>query len=104
MEELKEEVPSSIHFDVGYYEKCTSKCWLVNAEDLELMYETLKSDEISLWCDAETADDRRSDGKNRKRSGGTSSKLEEEDVDEHFRVLSEKHGDTYSVPQLRLWA
>lgn len=25
-------------------------------------------------------------------------------MDEHFRVLSEKHGDTYSVPQLRLWA
>ena len=57
MEELKEEVPSSIHFE--NYEKRTSKCWLVNAEDLELMYETLKSDEISLWCDAETADDRR---------------------------------------------
>ena len=34
----------------------------------------------------------------------TSSKLEEEDVDEHFRVLTEKHGDTYSVPQRRLWA
>ena len=69
MEELKEEVPSLIHFDIGYYEKRTSMCWLVNAG---LMYETLKSDDISLWCDAETADDRRSDGKNREQSGGTS--------------------------------
>ena len=31
MEKLKDEVPSSINFDVSY-EKCTSKCWLVTAE------------------------------------------------------------------------
>lgn len=30
----------------------------------------------------------------RKEKGGTSSKLEEDDVDAHF-----KHGNTYSVPQ-----
>jgi hypothetical protein len=36
MEELKDEalIISTIKFDVGYYEKRTSKCWLVTAEDL----------------------------------------------------------------------
>ena len=28
----------------------------------------------------------------------------QDDVDEHFKILTEKHGDTYSVPQRRLWA
>ena len=104
MEELGEEVPSSIHFDVGYYEKRSTKSWLVTSEDLELMYTSVKAEEISLWCDADPHDDKKSDGKGKKRSGGTSSKLEEEDVDEHFQTLTEKHGDTYSLPQRRLWA
>ena len=34
----------------------------------------------------------------------TSSKLDEEDVDEHYKTLTEKHGDSFSVPQKRLWA
>ena len=37
-------------------------------------------------------------------SGGTSLPTEEEDVDEHYKILTEKHGDSYSVPQWRLWA
>ena len=108
MEEFKDDVPSTIKFDVGYYEKRTSKCWLVTAEDLGQMYSGLKTDEISLWCDAEVHihDDKTSDGhgRHKKRDGGTSSKLDEEDVDEHYKTLTDKHGDTYSVPQRRLWA
>ena len=75
MEELGEDVPNSIHFDVGYYEKPSIKSWLVTSEDLELMYASLKSEEIPLWCDAESHDDKKLDGKGKKRSGGTSSKL-----------------------------
>ena len=30
------------------------------------------------------------------------SKVEKHDVEEHFKILTEKHGDTYSVPQRRL--
>ena len=37
------------NFDVSYYEKCTSKCWLVTAENLGQMYSGLMTDEISLW-------------------------------------------------------
>ena len=99
--ELGEEVPNSIHFDVGYYEKRSIKSWLVTSEDLELTYASLKSEEIPLWCDAESYDDKKLDGKGTKRSGGTSSK-QEEDVDELFKTLTDKHGDNYSVPQRRL--
>ena len=67
------------------------------------MYASQTSEEISLWSDADTYDDKKLDGKGKKRSGGTSSKLEEEDVDEHIKTLTEKHGDTYSIPQRRLW-
>lgn len=49
MVELKDEILSSINFDVSYYEKCTSKCWLVTAENLGQMYSGLMTDEISLW-------------------------------------------------------
>ena len=101
MEELGEVVPNSIHFDVGYYEKRSIKSWLFTSEYLELMYLSLKSEEIPLWCDAESHD-KKLDGKGKKRSGGTSSKLEE-DV-ELFKTLTDKHGDNYSVPQRRLWA
>ena len=73
----------------------SAKCWLVTAEDLGGMYANMKS---SLWCDADTQGDKKVERKGRKRNVGTSSKLEEDDVDEHFRILFEKHGDTYSIP------
>ena len=60
--------------------------------------------EILLWCDAEVSDDKRFDGRRKKRDGSTSSKADEEDVDEHYKTLTEKHGDSFSVPQKRLWA
>ena len=41
MEELGDEVPSTIHFDVGYYEKRSNKCWLVTSEDLDGMYSSM---------------------------------------------------------------
>ena len=56
-------------------------------------------DEISLWCDAEVHDDKTSDGRHKRRDSGTSSKHDEEDVDEHYKTLTDKYGDTYSIPQ-----
>lgn len=104
MEELGDDMPSSIHFDIGYYEKHSSKCSLVCADDLEGMYVNMKTDEVFLWCDARCSDDGSNVRKRKSGAPGTSSKLEEEDVDEHYRILTEKHGDMYTVPQRRLWA
>ena len=43
-------------------------------------------------------DDKTSDGRHKRRDSGTSSK-HDEDVDEHYKTLTDKHGDTYSIPQ-----
>ena len=42
MDELQDKVPDTIHFDIGYYEKRATKCWLVNSEDIAHMYEKFK--------------------------------------------------------------
>ena len=56
------------------------------------MHDFLVDSHISLWCDTESHDDQKLDGKGKKRSGGTSSKFEEEDVDELFKTsLIHKH-------------
>ena len=47
MEELGDEVPSTILFDVGYYEKHSNKYWLVTAEDLHVLYAGIKLDDIT---------------------------------------------------------
>ena len=52
---------------------------------------SLKTKEILLWCDAEPHDDKNLIRWERKKSGGTLSMLEEEDVDEYFQTLTEKH-------------
>ena len=49
------------------------------------MYAALKSGEISLWCDTETHQDKESDSENKKMNGA---KVEEDDVDEHFKLRS----------------
>ena len=56
----------------------------------------MKCEEISLWCDAESHVDKR-----KRKDSGSSSKLEEEDVDDHYKIII---GDTYRLPHLRLWA
>ena len=102
-DELGEDMPESINVDVGYYGKCSSKCWLVTKEDLDLMYANAKTEEISLWCDAGCSSGSKTKRK-RKKSGGTSVTTEEQEVDEHDTLLTEKHGESYSVPQRCLWA
>ena len=70
------------------------------------MYEKCKDGDISLWCDADVSETSGLEKRKRKRDGdsGTTRRSEEEDVDAIFRELKEKHGNNYSVPQLRLWA
>ena len=42
--------------------------------------------------------------KSTERTSDPFQKLIEEDVDKHFKILTDKHGDNYSVPQYGLWA
>ena len=75
---------------------------------LEEMYEKFESGDIFLWCDADVAEVTAGAGtkRKRKRDEGTGStrKLKEEDVDTIFQALKEKHGSSFTVCQLRLWA
>ena len=72
------------------------------------MYKKYPSGEITLWCDGQTTD-QEDDGnvrKKRKKDGdGVSRRQEhEEEVDDIFKQLKEKHGQKYDTPRLRLWA
>ena len=50
IEELKEQVPNSMTFNVGYFEgRKHSKMFI--AIDLKLMYSKYPSGDITIWCD-----------------------------------------------------
>ena len=97
LEELGDDLSESIKFDVGYYES-RARCLLVTSDNLKLMYESYKTkEEIHLWCDA---NDDSSNDKTKKRKRES----DEGSVDSIYQDLKQKHGDKYSIPQLRLWA
>ena len=78
-------MPHSVNFDIGYYEKCSSKCQIVIKEDLA------KTEEMSQWRDGGCFKFRQNytyeDNK-----VGTSSKLE----DQQYKALTEKHEECSS--------
>lgn len=59
VEELKDDMPDSLSFKVGYYEKPKSKMWIVNTEDIKAMYSKFKHGEIVLWCEGRELDGER---------------------------------------------
>ena len=65
IEELKEQVPNSVTFNVGYFEgQQHSKVWLVTQDDLCAMYKKYSRGLITLWCDS-----RREPGESESASG-----------------------------------
>lgn len=108
--EFEELVPEEAkEFNVGYFEgKSHSKKWLVSAQDLEAMYTHYDGKEcISLWCDGKQQQEQGAVGQKRKAKGESHSSKRaerEEEVDDLFQKLKKKHKDSFSGPQLRLWA
>ena len=75
------------------------------------MYDIHKTGgQISMWCEGvsnEGANKGQSGSKRRRDESGVSKRQEkEEDVDDNFKVLQEKHGKDkqFTTPLLRLWA
>jgi len=80
------------------------------------MNEKFKSGDVYLWCDAQQSDshcesrasNHESSDRDRDRSPvkkkSTKRHEKEEEIDETFKGLKQKHGEKYSGPQLRLWA
>ena len=113
-DELDQDVPDEdVKYNIGYFEgRHQTKRWLANKEDLTTMYAKFApGSEIFLWCDGRETDDDDS----RVQGGGTKRKspseapvnkrqAREEELDSIFKELKDKHGDAYTVPQLRLWA
>ena len=103
IDELGDQVPEKVDFNVGYYEgKQQAKIWLVSKEDLEMMYSNHSKGDIILWCDGRETRTKR---KREKENHSVSARQEKEDeVDEVYKTLKEKHGSKYEVPKLRLWS
>lgn len=107
IEEFKELVPDTLSFNVGYFEgQNHSKIWLVTREDFLTMYRKYPKGEVTLWCDGRSEEEEDIGcRKKRKRDEGVSKRQEkEEEVDDIFKQLKEKHGEKYDTPRLRLWA
>ena len=109
IDELKEHVPSTTSFDVGYFEgKQQSKIWLVTSEDIKKLYDLHpKGGEVLLWCDG--ASESGSEGRSTKRSKEAESAIskrsqQESEVESTYKELKEKHQESWDTPHLKLWA
>ena len=108
-EELEEVPHHNSKYNLGYFEgRHQTKRWLSSKEDLMMMYRRYPSgSEVFLWCEgcADPLEDRLAEGQ---KSGNDSvvnkRQARDEEIDTNLRQLQETHDDTYSVPQLRLWA
>ena len=70
------------------------------------MYAKYPKGEVTLWCDGRS-DEEEDVGikKKRKKEESVSKRQDKEDeVDDIFKTLKEKHGEKYDTPRLRLWA
>ena len=112
IETFKERVPNTLDFNVGYYEGSQqAKIWLVTAEDLKTFYQKFaKGGQVTLWCDGRLQEPE-SAGRKRKReessseTGTTSgaNRLEnEQNVEETYKKLLDKHAGSWDTPRLRL--
>lgn len=106
VEQLKDQVPDSLTFNIGYFEGHQhSKVWLVSDDDLHAMYAKYPRGDITLWCDGRTDEECVSGRTKRKRDEATSKRQEkEEEVDAVYQQLKDKHGEKFGIPKLRLWA
>ena len=110
IEELKEQVPNSVSFNVGYFEgQQHCKVWLVAHDDLCAMYSKYPRGLITLWCDSrsEPGEGESVSARTTKRKRDETStrcQEKEDEVEDVYQDLWRKHADKYSTPQLRLWA
>ncbi len=107
--ELRDELPKYPTVDVGYFEgRQSSKIWLVSDKDLESMYHKAKNgSEIFIWVqnNENDSDDPEPEKKKKKPSESSSRRQDkEEEVEVIFSELKSKHDNSYTVPQLKLWA
>ena len=103
-EEFGDKVSSSPDFNVEYTEGTQQvKISLVSSDDLHRMYQQhSQGGTISLWYDGH-CDGTRS-GKRKQDEPASGRKANEQEVDNVYKDLRDKHGTLYDSPKLRLWA
>ena len=110
MNEFDTQVPDTPVFQVGYFfGKQSSKYWLVSRDDLNSMYRSIKKGSVLLWCDKrscqlQSSESRKGQKRKLQDDPPQQSKSHESEVDEIVSDLRERHGTTYTLPKLRLWA
>ena len=112
IEAFKDRVPSTLDFNVGYYEGSQqAKIWLVTSDDLKTLYQRFSGGgQITLWCDGRAQEVDNSRKRKREESSSESGssvahRLEnEKSVEEAYKKLLEKHANAWDTPRLRLWA
>ena len=106
-ESFPEDLPDNLNFQVGYFQgKSGGKRCIIESRDLEQMYSIFKEGaEVHLWCEGNIEpDDPEPVKKRSKTSTGTRRELFEDELDEIYEKLREKHQENFTGPQLRLWA
>ncbi len=107
--EFGDEVPEEGDFNVGFFEgKQQAKKRLVSRQDLDAMYSHFLGKQcISLWCDGKEPDCSSGEEKTAKKCDTHAQNKRsdrEDELENVFQKLKQKHGSEYSGPQLRLWA
>ena len=104
VEELKDVIPDTTTFKVGYIIEVpkTTKMSIATIDDINAMYARYNSGEILLWCEGKCEE---TSGK-RKRDDMSASRFQDKDyeIDEVTQELKEKHADKFDYPTYRLWA
>ena len=105
IEELKEQVPDTVTFKVGYFEgQQHSKMLIATSDDLKAMYSKYPKGEITLWCEGRGEESGRAPKRKREEHTATEYSEREAEVDGIHKDLKEKHEDRYGMSKLRLWA
>ena len=112
----KKFIDNSADFDVGYFEG-TKRIWIRTNEDLNKLLQSIRTKSITLWCTGRKRGDKRgrvtsgssSDSEedfHRKRKKKKKGAQEERNdrVDELVDELRDKHGESFSNLQYRVWA
>ena len=108
--ELEESIPDEGDFNIGYFEgRQHTKKWLTSKVDLDAMYTYFNGKMcVNLWCDGkeeDASDDEVVPASSSKKSVRERKKVQADDeLEEIFLQLKDKHRSNYSGPQLRLWA
>ena len=103
---MKINCPLLVIWNVGTYFHKGSKRWIENDQDLEAMYKLFTAnDEITIWCEGKLPTVQSARGRKRKaEEQELPTNTKSDKIDELAHELYEKHGESYSMPQFRLWA